>query len=1261
VVAETPIGDNGGPLSVPVTTDSDIVCVITNARETGKLEVQKELNPNTDGGLFNLQIDGTTDGDATDVGDGGSTGEETLNAGDHTVSETAGTGTDLADYQKSIVCRDANGTGAVVAGTTGDDGGPLTVPVTTGDDIVCTITNSRDIGKLEIRKSLSPSGDPGRFNLQIDGTTDPDATDVGDSGSTGEETLNTGSHTVGETAGTDTDLADYQKSIECNDDNGTGSVVAATTTDDGGPLTVPVTSGSDVVCVISNTRETGKVEVLKLLDPDTDPGKFNLQIDGTTDPDATDVGDSGSTGEETLNTGDHTVGEAAGTDTDLADYQKSIVCRDDNGTGDVVAETPAGDSGGPLTVPVTNSSDIVCLITNTRETGKLEVRKDLEPSTDTGRFNLLLDGSAPDTGSQNVGDGGTTGERTLNTGDHTVGESAVVGTDLANYAKSIVCKDGNGSGDTVASTTSDDAGPLTVPVGLGDDIVCVVSNSRETGKLEVRKDLEPNTDTGKFNLQIDNVTDPDAVNVGDGGSTGEQVLNSGDHTVRETAGAGTRLADYKMSIVCKGGDGTGTVVASSSGTAGPLTVSVTSGSDIVCTITNTRRTGKLEVVKKVNPTNDPGRFDLRIGNTVERDEAAHGDSTGEKTLNTGNYSVSETADGETSLTDYSSSIECRTNNGNGAVVAQGGGTGPLTVNVTNSSDIVCTITNTRKTGKLEVVKKVNPTNDPGRFDLRIDNIVEKDEAAHDEGTGEKTLSTGNHTVSETADGETSLANYSSAIECKGTNGTGAVVASGNGAGPVTVPVADGSDIVCTITNTRRTGKLEVVKMVNPTSDAGRFDLRIDNTVQKDEAAHGDSTGEKSVSTGTHTVSETADGETTLNDYTSSIECKADNGTGAIVASGSGTGPLTVNVTDASDIVCTITNTRNTANLEVKKSLSPTSDPGRFDLRIDSIVEKDEAAHNDSTGEKSVNTGTHTVSETADGETTLNDYTSSIECRDANGAGTVVAQTSGPGPLNVSVTDGSDIVCTITNSRKTGKLEIIKYVNPTTDPGRFDLRIDNVVVRDEAPHGGTTGEVALNTGNHTVSETTDMETTLADYTSTIECKASNGTGATVAQATGSGPLTVNVTDGSDIVCVITNTRTATPGRMTGGGSILGTNPARTTHGLTLHCDKRVKPNRLEINWSTGNRWHLEQSELIYAICSDDPAIAPAPPTAGFDTYAGAGYGRYNGVSGAKAEWVFTDAGEPGTADTAKIKITDAGGNVVLDVSGSLTKGNHQAHR
>ena len=138
-------------------------------------------------------------------------------------------------------------------------------------------------------------------------------------------------------------------------------------------------------------------------------------------------------------------------------------------------------------------------------------------------------------------------------------------------------------------------------------------------------------------------------------------------------------------------------------------------------------------------------------------------------------------------------------------------------------------------------------------------------------------------------------------------------------------------------------------------------------------------------------------------------------------------------------------------------------------------------------------------------------------------------------------------------------------------------------------------------------------------------------------------------------------TATPvpagtGRMTGGGSI-GNTGAR--HGFELHCNPNVLPNRLEVNWGRGNNFHLES--LTSASCTDDLAIVPNPPAAGFDTYTGEGSGRYNGVAGATAKWVFTDAGEPGRSDNATITIKDAGGNIVLSASANLQNGNQQAHK
>ena len=138
----------------------------------------------------------------------------------------------------------------------------------------------------------------------------------------------------------------------------------------------------------------------------------------------------------------------------------------------------------------------------------------------------------------------------------------------------------------------------------------------------------------------------------------------------------------------------------------------------------------------------------------------------------------------------------------------------------------------------------------------------------------------------------------------------------------------------------------------------------------------------------------------------------------------------------------------------------------------------------------------------------------------------------------------------------------------------------------------------------------------------------------------------------------------PGRMTGGGSVFTIGDVRVTRGFQIHCDLR-EPNNLEVNWP-GNRFHT--TELTAAVCTDSPAIDQTPPSsAPFDTFQGEGNGRLNNKPGARIEFVFVDAGEPGSSDTAHIQIYDQNNNLVLDVPGDpnvpgfLTFGNIQAHK
>ena len=134
-----------------------------------------------------------------------------------------------------------------------------------------------------------------------------------------------------------------------------------------------------------------------------------------------------------------------------------------------------------------------------------------------------------------------------------------------------------------------------------------------------------------------------------------------------------------------------------------------------------------------------------------------------------------------------------------------------------------------------------------------------------------------------------------------------------------------------------------------------------------------------------------------------------------------------------------------------------------------------------------------------------------------------------------------------------------------------------------------------------------------------------------------------------------------GRMTGGGKAMGVSngaPVKVTHGFQLRCRVEKVPHRLQVNWSGGGKFHLE--ELTFADCIET-ALDQENPEAPFDTYVGKGYGR----NGSYAEWTFTDDGEPGRTDGFRITVwasDDTSQDPILEVDDDLSLGgNHQAHR
>ena len=480
-------------------------------------------------------------------------------------------------------------------------------------------------------------------------------------------------------------------------------------------------------------------------------------------------------------------------------------------------------------------------------------------------------------------------------------------------------------------------------------------------------------------------------------------------------------------------------------------------------------TGTLEVVKDLSPTNDNGKFDLSIAGSLLKDEAGHGGTTGERTLIAGNYAFAESADGETSLANYTSSASCVNQAAQNLPVAVKQGEGATwSVDLAAGADLLCTITNTRKAGTLTVTKVVTKDNGGtaacNDFGFKVDGGATIGFEA--DCTNVISLPTGSYSVSEPAVSgyATSYANSQDGdLDCNGLS----VPASGN--------------VTCTITNNDRPGTLIVDKDL--TTDDGSdatcddFGFKVNGSSAIDFEA--DCSNSLTVNAGTYSVVETdAAGFTT--GYA--------NCAGLVVPSGG-------------SATCTVSNDDLPGTLIVNKVISggdAACEDFSFSVNDGRAVDFD----GDCSKKMSVDAGTFSVVETkADG------YDASYEnCS------------------QLWIPNGGTQTCTITNTRETGTVTVVKDLEPNDDPGRFDLQVNGVTKLADAGDGDSTGPITLDTGDHTVGEVGGSSTSMANYASSIECVEQDGEGSSVvASGMGAGPLSIEVKDGDDIVCTISNTR------------------------------------------------------------------------------------------------------------------------------------------
>lgn len=213
-------GDCNAQGSVTIGASQNLTCTLTNTLDKGHLIVHKTTNPSSD---TTTQFSITASGSGTILNPsanqsitGGSSINYTVTPGTYSVSEDpkAGWNEDTSNCQS--------------------------VSVGNGETKNCTITNTKKPTLQVFKVCLPSSNGLEKFNLQIDGQNV--TTDTLCGGSTnGPIEVSIGTHSVGETAGSGTNLSDYTSSIsgDCNSDHN-----------------VTLAAGDNKSCTITNTKKS---------------------------------------------------------------------------------------------------------------------------------------------------------------------------------------------------------------------------------------------------------------------------------------------------------------------------------------------------------------------------------------------------------------------------------------------------------------------------------------------------------------------------------------------------------------------------------------------------------------------------------------------------------------------------------------------------------------------------------------------------------------------------------------------------------------------------------------------------------------------------------------------------------------------------------------------------------------------------------------------------------------------------------------------
>jgi len=1084
---------SGGVVSIAAAdAGKTITCTVTNTRKSATLTLQKTWAVNsiagnvatvTSSGFTNNASSGTST--ATSAGNTTTGTAVTVYAGElGTISESFSSGS-AANYTATLSC---SGNGTALSGNT------LTVS-SSDTAITCTETNTRKGATLTLKKTWSANSNAGDVTTVSSAGFINNATS-GSSTATAAGNTTTGtsvtvylgeSGTISESFSSG-NATNYTSVLSCS-----GNSIALS----GNTLTVGA-GDTAITCTETNTRKSATLTLQKTWAANSIAG------DQTTVSTAGFANNASSGSSTALAAGNTTTGASvavfageSGTIgesnfANIANYAQSISC---SGGGSL--------SGNSLTIAAADAGkSIVCTETNTRKSATLTLQKtwsansiggDQTTVSTTGFTNVATSGSSTALAAGNT----TTGAAvTVYAGEFgTIGESNFA--NIGDYAQAIGCTGGGSlSGNSLTISAAD----------AGKSIVCTETNTRKSATLKLAKAWAAGSnagDTATVTIPsgfINSASLTSGASTAPTGTTGSGVaVYAGESG--QIAESGTNIGNYTAGYVCDNG------VSVTSG--GVVSIGAAdAGKTITCTLTNTRKSHTLTVLKALSPTSDTGAFVMNANGTAGT--AGGNGATSSATVFVGaTANFSEAASGATSLSNYTSNWSCNTTP---AATTGSGTSGSLTM---PDADITCTITNTRKTHSVTVTKALAPVADSGTFVMNANGTTGS--AGGNGATSSATVNVGDTaTFSEAAGGgATTLSNYTSSWSC---NTTPAATTGSGTSGSLTMP---DSNITCTITNTRKTHSVTVQKFLSPTSDLGKFDLQVNGTTRASNVGNGGSGSTTGLSVGDAiTVAELGNG-TNLNYYTTALSC---TGGGVSVTPSANNQSGTFTLPDA-DVTCTFTNTRKTHSVTVQKSVS---DSGKFDLQVNGSAVATNVGNGGSGNAPGLFVG-DTISVAEQGNATyLGSYTTTLSC---SGVTVTAGANNQSGTF---VLPDADVTCTFTNSPIAPKITLQKNIAARADSSdQFDVTIGGTPNSTASTSGSTTGDqtpvatiTATAGNNYTINEAmhAGSVSTLLQYNQAVSCSnaLSTANGGTDVSGINSLGATITPRRGDDITCKITNT-------------------------------------------------------------------------------------------------------------------------------------------